>query len=89
MVSGYLLFVRAFFINVYFTGDKKNEINKCVKVSKDKRLQPREPVQWENQMFSIPAIPPTINNCKFIKVSYLLEVSHCLTNSLNMLLSLQ
>ena len=26
-------------------------------------------------MFSIPAIPPTINNCKFINVSYMLEVS--------------
>ncbi|XP_028399686.1 arrestin domain-containing protein 17-like isoform X2 [Dendronephthya gigantea] len=58
----------------YCPASKKSEINKCVKVSKDKRLRPHEPVQWENQMFSLPAIPPTINNCKFIKVSYSLEI---------------
>lgn len=56
-------------------GNKKNEVNKCVKSSKDQRLSPGVPLQWENQMFSIPAIPPTIKSCKFIKVSYLLEVS--------------
>ncbi|XP_046860339.1 arrestin domain-containing protein 17-like [Xenia sp. Carnegie-2017] len=58
----------------YTQGKKITTVNKCVKVSKDKRLPPHTPVQWENQMFSIPPIPPTINNCKFIKVSYELEV---------------
>ena len=63
-------------------GNRKHEVNKCVKVSKDQPLSPSVPLQWENQMFSIPAIPPTINSCKFIKVSYILEVRFKLKQTL-------
>lgn len=59
---------------IYTQGTKTNEVNKCVKASKDKILKPNDTHHLDNQMFSIPVIPPSITNCRFIKVSYILEV---------------